>query len=79
MTNAKEPKSPRPKGAGPATRTNPTTGGFQISAEVWDALEPLIPDHVITHQFGGGRPLAPDRTCTYGIFQMLRTGCEWKA
>ena len=29
-------------------------------------LEPLIPEHVNTHRFGGGRPRVPDRTCANG-------------
>ena len=42
-------------------------------------LEPLIPERVNTHRFGGGRPRVPDRTCANGIFYVLRTGCQWKA
>ena len=72
-------KPPRPKRAGPATKTNPTTGAFQISDELWEVLAPLIPQHVNTHRFGGGRPRVPDRTCANGIFYVLRTGCQWKA
>ena len=79
MTKAKDPKPSRPKRAGPATKTNPTTGGFQISDELWKVLEPLIPKHVNTHRFGGGRPRVPDLTCANGIFYVLRTGCQWKA
>ena len=79
MTKAKDPKPPRPKRAGSATRTNPTTGGYQISDELWEVLEPLIPAHVNTHRFGGGRPRVSDRTCANGIFYVLRTGCQWKA
>ena len=79
MTKAKDPKRPRPKRAGPVAKTNPTTGGFQISDELWEVLEPLIPKHVNTHRFGGGRPRVPDRTCANGIFYVLRTGCQWKA
>ena len=71
MTKAKDPKPSRPKRAGPATRTNPTTGGFQISDELWQVLEPLIPVRVNTHRFGGGRPRVPDRTCANGIFYVL--------
>ena len=78
MTKVQEPKTPRPKRAGPATRTNPTTCGFQISDELWEVLEPLIPKRVNTHRFGGGRPRVPDRTCANGIFYVLRTGCQWK-
>ena len=36
-------------------------------------LAPLIPQHVNTHRFGGGRPRVPDRTW---IFYVLRTGCS---
>ena len=79
MTKAKDPKPPRPKRAGPATKTNPTTGAFQISDELWEVLAPLIPKHVNTHGFGGGRPRVPDRTCANGICYVLRTGCQWKA
>ncbi len=79
MSKTKDPKPPRPKRTGPAVKTNPTTGGFQISDELWEALEPLIPEHVNTHRFGGGRPRVPDRTCANGIFYVLRTGCQWKA
>ena len=56
-----------------------TTGGFQISDELWEVLEPLIPERVNTHRFGGGRPRVPDRTCANGIFYVLCTGCQWKA
>ena len=52
---------------------------FQVSDELWEVLEPLIPEHVNTHRFGGGRPRVPDRTCANGIFYVLRTGCQWKA
>ena len=79
MSKTKDPKPPRPKRTGPAAKTNPATGGFQISGELWEALEPLIPEYVNTHRFGGGRPRVPDRTCANGIFCVLRTGCQWKA
>ena len=79
MTKAKDPKPPRPKRAGPATKTNPTTGAFQVSDELWEVLAPLIPEPVNTHRFGGGRPRVPDRTCANGICYVLRTGCQWKA
>ena len=68
MSKAKDPKPGRPKRTGPAASTNPTTGAFQVSDELWDVLEPLIPKHVNTHRFGGGRPRVPDRTCANGSF-----------
>ena len=79
MTQAKEPKPPRPKRTGPAVPVNPTTGSFQVSDALWEVLAPLIPPRVNTHPLGGGRPRVPDRTCANGIFYVLRTGCQWKA
>ena len=79
MTEAKEPKPSRAKRAGPATPANPTTGSFQVSDELWEVLDPLLPRRVNTHPLGGGRPRVPDRTCANGIFYVLRTGCQWKA
>src|SRR5215210_6577409 len=52
---------------------------FRISDELWIKIEPLLPVHVNTHRFGGGRPRVPDRKCLDGIFFVLRTGCQWKA
>ena len=79
MTKAKEPKPPSPQRAGPAAKTNPAIGGFRISGDLRDAPEPLLPEHVNTRRFGGGRPRVPDRTCANGVFRVLRTGCQWKA
>ncbi len=61
------------------TPNNPTTTGYWISDELWAALEPLLPVHVNTHRFGGGRPRVPDRRCADAIFYVLRTGCQWQA
>jgi transposase len=63
----------------PTSPTNPTTGGFEISEELWAVLAPLPPVYVNTHRFGGGRPRVSDRKCANGIFYVLRTGCQWKA
>ena len=52
---------------------------FLIPDELWQKIEPLLPEHKNTHRFGGGRPRAPDRACMDGIFFVLRTGCQWKA
>lgn len=52
---------------------------FRCPEELWAKLEPLIPVHVNTHRFGGGRPRVADRVCMDGIFFVLRTGCQWKA
>jgi transposase len=61
------------------TPNNRTTTGFRISDELWAVLEPLLPVHINTHRFGGGRPRVPDRACADAIFYVLRTGCQWQA
>jgi putative transposase len=61
------------------TPNNRTTTGFRISAELWAQLQPLLPVHVNTHRFGGGRPRVPDRDCADAIFYVLRTGSQWQA
>src|SRR5215472_4244523 len=73
--NTSEPK-PRSR---QRTPNNRTTANFRISDELWAVLEPLLPIHVNTHRFGGGRPRVPDRTCADAIFFVLRTGCQWRA
>lgn len=59
------------------TPNNRTTTGFRISDALWAVLEPLLPVHVNTHRFGGGRPRVPDRRCADAIFFVLRTGGQW--
>jgi len=54
-------------------------GIFSIPDEMWERIAPLIPEHVNTHRFGGGRPRVPDRQVMDGIFFVLRTGCQWRA
>ena len=61
------------------TPNNRTTTGFRISETLWAVLAPLLPKHVNTHRFGGGRPRVPDRQCADAIFYVLRTGCQWEA
>ena len=63
----------------PRTSINRTTTGFRLSDELWAVLQPLLPVHVNTHRFGGGRPRVPDRDCADAIFYVLRTGCQWQA
>ena len=57
------------------TPNNRTTTGYRISDELWEVLQPLLPTHVNTHRFGGGRPRVPDRDCADAIFYVLRTVC----
>jgi transposase len=52
---------------------------YQVSDELWAKIQPLLPKHVNTHRFGGGRPRADDRKCLNGILFVLRTGCQWNA
>jgi putative transposase len=73
--NTSEPK-PRSR---PRSPNNRTTTDFRISDELWAVLQPLLPVHVNTHRFGGGRPRVPDRACADAIFFVLRTGCQWRA
>ena len=61
------------------TPNNTTTTGFRISDQLWQELEPLLPEYVNRHRFGGGRPRIPDRRCADAIFYVLRTGCQWAA
>jgi transposase len=52
---------------------------FRVSDEMWEKIVPLLPEHVNTHKFGGGRPRADDRRCMDAIFFVLRTGGQWGA
>ena len=74
-----EGMSERSKRERKRTPNNKTTTGFHVSDELWGVMEPLLPVHVNTHRFGGGRPRTPDRVCADAIFYVLRTGCQWKA
>lgn len=58
---------------------NKVTTGFRVSDELWTVLESVLPEHVNTHRFGGGKPRTPDRQCADAIFYVLRTGCQWSA
>src|SRR5947209_3392169 len=50
-----------------------------IPDHLWEPIAELLPEHVNTHRFGGGRPRTPDRVCLEAILFVLRTGCQWKA
>jgi putative transposase len=79
MSKAKKEGSAKRQRTRPVAKTNPTTAAFDVSDELGAVLEPLIPEHVNTHRFGGGRPRVPDRKCAKGIFSVLRTGGQGKA
>ena len=50
---------------------------YRVSDELWEKIVPLLPKHVNTHRFGGGRPRADDRKVLNGIYWRLRTGSPW--
>jgi transposase len=52
---------------------------WRIPDDLWAEIQWLVPKHLNTHRFGGGRPRTPDRVCLDAIFFVLRTGCQWKA
>jgi len=52
---------------------------YRVSDELWGKIGPLLPKHLNTHRFGGGRPRVLDRKAMDGIFFVLRTGCQWNA
>jgi putative transposase len=52
---------------------------WSIPEDLWQAIAELLPPHVNTHPFGGGRPRTSDRRCLEAIFFVLRTRCQWKA
>jgi putative transposase len=68
-----------PKRERERTPNSRTTTGFRISDALWAVLAPVLPEHVNTQRFGGGRPRVPDRRCADAIFSVLRTGCQWHA
>src|SRR5215217_3448264 len=74
MRPPKAKKRRRPRAA-----VNPVTASYRIADALWAVLQPLLPVHVNSHRFGGGRPRVPDRQCADAIFYVLRTGCQWGA
>ncbi len=74
--NAQTPPTKRTRTRTPQNRT---TTGCRISDALWAVRAPLLPKHVHTHRFGGGRPRVPDRQCADASFYVLRTGCPWAA
>jgi len=52
---------------------------WQISDELWEKIQTLIPTVENTHRFGGGRPRVENRKAFDGILFVLRTGCQWNA
>src|SRR5215210_9116712 len=50
---------------------------WRISDEVWERIEPLLPEERPHPK--GGRPWKPARQMLDAIFYVLRTGCQWRA
>ena len=63
----------------PRAPVNKVTTNFRVSDALWALLQRVLPKHVNTHRFGGGKPRTPDRRCADAIFYVLRTGCQWAA
>lgn len=47
-----------------------------ISNELWEEIEPLVPEHPPNPL--GGAPRVADRRCLQGILHVLKTGCQWQ-
>ena len=52
---------------------------YKTSDELWTKVQPLLPEHLNTHRYGGGRPRVDDRKAMDAILFVLRTGCQWNA
>ena len=52
---------------------------WRMPDDLWAKIQPLLPVHVNTHPFGGGKRRRADRDCLDAILYRLRTGCPWKA
>jgi transposase len=50
---------------------------YQISDELWQRIEPLLPAPKPKKK--SGRPRMDDRKAMSAIFYVLRTGCQWQA
>jgi transposase len=47
-----------------------------VSDDLWEAIEPLMPDELPKPK--GGRPRISNRAALAGIVFVLRTGCPWR-
>ena len=50
---------------------------YQISEELWERIQPLLP--LPKPKKKAGHPRMDDRRAMSAIFYVLRTGCQWKA
>jgi len=62
------------------------TPSWEVSDELWQKVEPLVPKRLARaarqryrRRPGGGRKPLPARQIFAGVVYVLRTGCQWKA
>src|ERR1700704_1273740 len=55
----------------------PRTYPWKVSDQLWEQVEPLIPE--APSHAKGGRPRLPDRQAFEAIIYVLRTGIQWNA
>ncbi|MDA5143691.1 IS5 family transposase [Streptomyces sp. AD681] len=53
------------------------TSPWVVSDEIWDRLEPLLPQRERRFRYPGRKPL-PDREVLCGILYVLHTGIQWE-
>jgi len=53
------------------------TSPWIVSDELWDHLEPLLPQRERRFRYPGRKPL-PDRDVLCGILYVLHTGMQWE-
>ena len=51
--------------------------GFELSDELWTAIEEVLPEPKVRKK--PGRPRMEDRQAMTAIFYVMRTGIQWKA
>jgi transposase len=50
---------------------------LSISNALWKLIKPILPEHVNTHRFQGGRPRCSDRDCMTAILRVAK-GATWR-
>jgi transposase len=53
--------------------------GWRIPDELWELMEPYVPQVKTEHPLGCHRRRVADRDVMNAIVFVLRTGCQWKA
>ena len=60
-----------------SVRSDVGTSPWVVSDELWDLLEPLLPQRERRFRYPGRKPL-PDRDVLCGILYVLHTGIQWE-